>query len=254
MDYSLEGFENRGFGFLETNKFEIALRTFTEGLKFYPDSAELKNGLGQAYLELEDFSMAKVCFQEGLDLEPQNHEIKISLGISLLNFGKIDEAMKIFNEILQEVEKEFVFDYALMAGRALCNYNYFLEALKFFNLSLKLEPENYEANFGVGVCRHVLEMVNSKDFLWKAIKQNKECYDAISFLANIYFEEGRKKLALELFDKIPLEADWDAVSLKRVIRAKRKENKDTFFFELKLTEILGTQITFNELIERLKEG
>ncbi|KAA3596972.1 MAG: hypothetical protein DWQ06_14375 [Calditrichaeota bacterium] len=252
----LEEFVNRGFILLKDCKPGIALNTFQEGLEQYPSSPELINGIGMANLEIEEFGMAKLAFEKGLEIEAENPDMQIGLGISLLNFNRIDAAMTLFeNSMLNfDEEDETKAEYATSIGRALCNYEYFLQALRFFDLAIEIDPMNPDANFGIGVCRHVLGMLFAKDHLWNAISEVDEFYEAFSFLGNIYYEEGDVKKAMSLFDQIPIEFNWDVVTLKRMVRTKRKERLNIEDLEEKLSLVLESSKNAKEIISLMKKG
>lgn len=252
----LEDFVNRGFILLKDCKPGIALNTFQEGLEQYPSSPELINGIGMANLEIEEFGMAKLAFEKGLEIEPENPDMQIGLGIALLNFNKISAAMSLFENSMMsfENEEETKAEYATSIGRALCNYEYFLQALRFFDLAVEIDLMNPDANFGIGVCRHVLGMLFAKDYLWNAISEVDEFYEAFSFLGNIYFEEGDVKQAMNLFEQIPIEYNWDIVTLKRMVRTKRKQGQDFQYLEDKLAFVLDSSKNAGEIISMMKKG
>lgn len=253
----LEDFVNRGFILLKDSKPGIALRTFQEGLEQYPNSSELINGVGMANLEIEEYGMAKLAFEQGLKIDPEDPDMQIGLGISLLNFNKICDAMTLFENSMNnfdEDEGEIKAEYAASIGRALCNYEYFLQALRFFDLAVEIDPMNPDANFGIGVCRHILGMLFAKDYLWNAISEADEFYEAFSFLGNVYYEEGDLKQAMSLFDQIPIEFNLDLVTLKRMVRTKRKENLNIKELENKLYSVLKSSKNANQIISLMKRS
>ncbi len=185
--------------FIENLNFKEAQQAIEEALNFYPSESELlflqsgllfrKGKINEALNILQDI--------EGLQTgNPEFYFLKANI---LVSKGKIKTAMKLYNKVLDTVDKDEIPIYLHLIGKSLQIVNKFNEALIYFKQipTEELEEEmlediatTYESigdyNSALKLYRKILKMNVFSDFAWEE-------------LGNLYLKLNDTDKALEAF-------------------------------------------------------
>jgi tetratricopeptide (TPR) repeat protein len=211
--------EEKGFRHWERFELEDALRVFAEGVRRFPADRKLKLGLAFTRLDLGDLPQARNLFEELLQLDPKDDESWWGLGrihLLLSNYG----------------EARFAFDQALRQGRPdervlldVAREWYLLgmyeESFDFYTRALELNRKNHESLLGLGASAYWLGKNEAEAILMEALEVDSAYHDARNFLANLYYSAKRYDEAREHFERIPIEAQNDPQSVRRLLRLLR---------------------------------
>lgn len=154
-----------------------ALGIFDRASKDVKDT--LRFGLGNVYYAAQEYDKAIKIFQE-IDDQKLQSEAYMMLAQSYMAKGDNKRAM-VFALSAQSTRRK---DPAVnqMIGDNLLALGNFSQAAEFYDLVLKVEPQNGKANFNRGL----VAMVNGEDF--EAYFKKARQYDSA------YFDKGQKKL------------------------------------------------------------
>src|SRR6266545_5870681 len=115
---SSEEYDERAHQLYNEGQYDEALTVLREGLALYPNSVELRVGVGYARLAREEFAWARRAFEEALVLEPEHEDGLAGLGEALLKLGQDEAAVRCFRHTLELGYADDV-DLMLQVGRAL---------------------------------------------------------------------------------------------------------------------------------------
>ncbi len=221
-DYeSSKDLEERGFRHWERFELDEALSAFEEGVRRFPGDRKLKLGLAFTRLDLGDLPEARTLFEELLQLDPRDDESWWGLGrihLLLSNYGEaryaFDQALhlgKPDERVLLDVAREW---YAL---------GMYEESRDFYARALEVNPKNPESLLGLGASAYWLGRPEAEQTLVSALEADPGYHDARNFLANLYYAAKRHEEAREQFERIPIEAQSDPVSVRRLMRLLRQK-------------------------------
>ncbi len=142
-----------GANFFQRGFFEQAAASFQSALRDDPTSAEACYGLGSAYLSLERIAEARESFERTTKLKASYPDTLANawnnLGLLATREGRTEVALGFFQRALQQSPEHSI---ALInlgnAYRALKRWD---EAKKTFERALAINPDDAEANYGVGM-------------------------------------------------------------------------------------------------------
>lgn len=213
--------EEKGFRLWERFELEEALQVFIDGVERFPEDRKLKLGLAFTRLDLGDLPQARGLFQELLELNNKDDECWWGLGRIHLLLSNYGEARYAFDQALHlgKPDERVLLDVA----REWYLLSMYEEALDFYKRAIKINKKNPESMLGLGACEYWLEQPGCEEHLKKAIELDASYHDARNFLANMYYAARKYDEALEAFEKIPLEAQNDPVSVRRLIRLLRQK-------------------------------
>jgi tetratricopeptide (TPR) repeat protein len=215
--------EERGFRHWERFELEEALQVFTEGVKLYPADRKLRLGLAFTRLDLGDLPQARALFQEMLDSDPKDDESWWGLGRIHLLLSNYGEARYAFDQALHlgKPDERVLLDVA----REWYLLGMYEESLEFYKRAVEaIAPKkNPESQLGMGASAYWMGQPQAEEYLLAALATDAAFHDARNFLANLYYSAKRYDDAREQFEKIPLEAQNDPVSIRRLMRLLRQK-------------------------------
>lgn len=175
---------------------------------------------GYARLKLNQLFKAIGVFQEIIKLYPTNTDAKFYLGVIYYQKHQDNDAEKLFNSILDEIQCDRTYNYL---GLLKLDQQKIADAINYFQFAIKIEPNNpfYHYNLGTAYSLNgwLVEAENSfKNAV--SLEPNNLIYNYS--LAYLYYERQDLKKAQETIDHIlALDANYvDAVILKSLINAK----------------------------------
>ncbi len=150
-------------------RYDEAIEHFKESLRLDPDCAHTKHSLGNALLQQGRFDEAIKVYDELLPKLPDNIEAaeipdvgpvkegklweiikvytraRVNLGIALSQKGRLDEAIKHYNEALR-IRPDFAEAHTNL-GHALARQGRLDEAIKHYAEALRLDPTSIESHY-----------------------------------------------------------------------------------------------------------
>ena len=256
---SSEEYDERAHQLYNEGQYDEALTVLREGLTLYPNSVELRVGVGYARLAREEFAWARRAFEEALVLEPEHEDGLAGLGETLLKFGQEEAALRCFHRILELGYTDDV-ELVLQVGRSLFreasvrdSQALFGEALHFFEAAVEQQGESAEAIACMGYAKHRLtDDDGSIACLRKALQLDGDHAEARIYLANLLYDKGEFEGALYHFERTQPEDHWDELGIWRLIELKRAVYKlDESDAELKPWE--GRLAELNEGLDDIDE-
>lgn len=218
-----EEYDEQAHHLYQMGEYDRALELLKEGLSLYPNSLELLLGLGYTRLAREEFVWAKIAFERALAIEPNDDDARAGLGEVLLRFGQHDRALELFNEVKEGVPPLRAVDAEQLIGigRALYREQLYREALDFFDTALALSPLSADGYTSRAYTLHRLNATGEAiEDLIIALELNSEHTEARIYLGHLLYDQGKWEDALDHFEAIPLEEQWDALAVCRVLELK----------------------------------
>lgn len=217
---SSEEFDEQAHQLYDTGEYEQALELLTEGLRRYPDAADLHVGVGYVRLAREEFMWALRAFQEALELDPENEDAWVGAGESLLKFGRLDRALACFDRV-DELGAGQDCDLGLAIGRALYREGLYLESRDRLMALRKVHGDVAEVHAALAYTLHALgDDLGARRDLRAALRLDPELHEVRIYLAHLLFERGDLKGALREMETVPPDEHWDPLSLWRFIDLK----------------------------------
>ena len=91
-----------GWGLRRLERYKDAQQAFLEALQYGGDkNSDTYNELSICYMEQKNFTDARKCLENALALEPESTKIMSNLGYLALRQGKVSEAQKYFETVLE---------------------------------------------------------------------------------------------------------------------------------------------------------
>ncbi len=262
---SSEEYDERAHQLYNEGQYDDALTVLREGLALYPNSVELRVGVGYARLAREEFAWARRSFEEALVLEPEHEDGLAGLGETLLKFGQQEAALKCFHRILELGYTDDV-ELVLQVGRSLFreaslreSQPLFGEALHFFEAAVAQQGESAEAIACMGYAKHRLtDDDGSIACLRKALQLDGDHSEARIYLANLLYDKGEFEGALYHFERTQPEDHWDELGIWRLIELKRavykldESDPELKPWESRLAELSESMDDVDELLLELE--
>lgn len=134
--------------------FAAAVSAFNTLIRNGADSPELRGNLGIAYYQIHDFSSALHQFQIALAKSPDSVPANLFSGLSLLNLQRPKESLP----YLQKAHRAQPDDATtlLALARAEIASNNLPRSRGFYEETLRLDPRNAEAWYGLGIIDRIL--------------------------------------------------------------------------------------------------
>jgi tetratricopeptide (TPR) repeat protein len=213
--------EEKGYRLWERFELDEALKVFRQGIERFPDDKKLKAGLAFTHLDLGDIPQARGIFERLLAVDPKDDECWWGLGRIHLLLSNYGEARFCFDRALEtaKADERVLLD----VGREWYMLGCYEESVQYYGRALKANERSAEALLGQGACQFWLDHSDAESTLKKALEIEPTYHDCRSFLANMYYTTKRFDEALVEFERIPLSAHNDTVSVNRLIRLLRKQ-------------------------------
>ena len=213
--------EEKGFRHWERFELDEALKVFTLGVERYPQDRKISMGLAFTRLDLGDLPEARRLFEKLLSTNEQDDECWWGLGRIHLLVSNYGEARACFDKALRaaRADERVLLD----VGREWYLLGFYQDASEYYNRALTANPRCAEALLGLGACEYWLGREGAEEHLLLALEIDPAFHDCRNFLANLYFTQRRFEEALSAFQKIPLNAHNDPVSLRRLLRLLRQK-------------------------------
>ncbi len=189
--------------FLYQQEYTAALARLLAADKILPHDPDLLNSLGLAYLGKGENELARKTFSRALTIRPDYREAANNLGAACLRLEQWDEAIAIFQHLINDLLYTTP-HYALAnMGWAYLGKKEFSRAHYFFEKSLALEPDFVAGSHGIiqtlfqaGSHEKALEYANS------CLERFPETPVYHADLAQMYEAAGQHEKARHAWEKV----------------------------------------------------
>ena len=171
-----------------------AIEMYLKANKIFPEYQDSHYRLGLDYLNQEKYDEAKREFNRTISIYPEHNGALQNLGLISLKQGNNEEAKTYFKKALRS-------DALNNLGNLYIQSNEPKIAIDFFNLALKLDPENAIINYNIAKCYQMTEdNDNAIEFYQKTLELNPEMSNAHYNLGIIYAHQTKNKMAIKEFE------------------------------------------------------
>jgi tetratricopeptide (TPR) repeat protein len=205
----------------EAGDLDTAVRLLREGVAIYPEVAELRVSLGYVELAREEFAWGRRAFAGALRIEPDHEDALVGLGEALIKLGERGRGFRAFDRV---VELGFADDADLMIsiGRILLREGLFDRSERFLRLAVAADPDGTDAPTDLGSVLQQLGREEEAAICFEnAVERDPRNHDARVLHANLIYEQGDRRAALEQFRQVPPEALWDTLTIWRIVELER---------------------------------
>ncbi len=136
-----------GSAYFANGQLGVALEEFTIASRIYPKYAPAHYMLGLVHMELKEDAEAEAAFRRAIDLDPASSEAYNNYGWFLCQRGRIDEALKQFNQALKNPRYETPEKAYVNAGICSRKRNDDATAADYLERALKVAPNHPQALF-----------------------------------------------------------------------------------------------------------
>lgn len=217
---SSEEFDERAHQLYDSGEYDQALEVLSEGIRRFPDAADLHVGLGYVRLAREEFAWARQSFAHALELDPEHEDACVGLGESLLKFGRLEEALACFARV-DELGLGDDLELGLAIGRALYREAMYRESRQRLARLSATHTESAEVRAALAYTLHALgDDLGARRELRAALRLDGGLHEVRIYLSHLLFERGDAEGALRELERVPPSEHWDPLSLWRFIELK----------------------------------
>ena len=221
-----------------------------------------------ANLKLNKIGTAIDILNAILRLYPSNYEAKLYLGIVFYNQGRLDDAEKMFTNILDTQQCDKSYNYL---GLIAIDRYQIAKAIDYFQFAVKVAPTNSMYQFNLGTAYSLNGwFAEAENAFKKALSIEPENTVYNYSLAYLYYQQNDSKKALEkLEDTLKIDPAYsDAVILKSLICARSgdvvnsknnligllEKEKDNDFLYYAIAMVYKYIPMYKEAIENLQQA
>lgn len=217
---SSEEFDERAHHLYDAGEYDQALVVLREGLRRFPDAADLHVGLGYVRLAREEYAWAYQSFSYALMVEPEHEDAWVGLGETLLKFGRLDEALDAFGKV-DDLGLSDDGELGLAIGRALYREGLFRESRERLATLARQHRNSADIRAALGYTLHALgDDLGARRELRAALRLDPELHEVRVYLSHLLFERGDLEASLREMERVPAAEHWDPLSLWRYIELK----------------------------------
>ena len=186
----------QGIEFYNTGKYIMALKKLLEAEKTIPQNAELHNGLGLVYLAKDRPDLALTHFKKAIKLDPEFIDAKNNLGAVYLKLEQWDDAVKLFEEVSENLLYATPEVPISNLGWVYFNQKQYDKAKAYFQKALDISPNYLVPIHGLAsVYIATGYQYQAIDFLHRMLKKSPGAAILHSDLAKAYESVNRFELA-----------------------------------------------------------
>ncbi|MBD3196406.1 MAG: tetratricopeptide repeat protein [Candidatus Lokiarchaeota archaeon] len=249
--------QHKGVCHRQLNEFDKALKCYDEVLKINPKDGLIWGNMANIYIDLSQPEMALRCSNKAIQLgsyqSGHNTIAKNSKGIILMDLERYEEALKMFDDVL---EFNPVFSPTLVGkAKALLKLNNANEALVYLDRSIKSDPSFMDGWYYKAKTLFDLKRYREAYKCYEEILRRDS--DILTFEEHIKFKKI-KELNLDQIDTQSIHKE-DLRSQNEVEDNTKEDRKDISIFE-KCTELVYNYLakgkrafTTRAILNRLEE-
>ncbi len=184
--------QNRG----DVNK---ALESYETAARLYPESMMPLINSSVLYSQLGNTVKAEKNLRMAVEIDPTNEAANLNLGLLLAEQGKLQEAETSLKIALDANPQQAVAAYNLSV---ICSQKSISEAVQYAAIATKARPE--EPKYAYTLAYYQLQNNQKREAektLKRLIEEHPLYMNAVSFLADIYMQDGRVQLIEALYEQ-----------------------------------------------------
>jgi len=168
-----------GNALFRLGRYEEAITSYDEALKFKRDSYEAWYIRGDALFHLGRYQQAIASYDKALEIQPDNDAVWNNLGVALFNLGGYQEAIVRYDKAIK-IQPNFSKAWN-NRGLALSALRHYPEAIASYDKALEIQPNDANTFYGKACCYAWLGNVDlAIDNLQQAINLNPDKYREIA--------------------------------------------------------------------------
>jgi tetratricopeptide (TPR) repeat protein len=194
------GYNNRGFAYLELDRYPEALSDFRKAIALNPNYSDAHFNIGIAYFKQNRIDEALQSYNQAIALKPDSGAAYLNRGVALLHSSRYAEALEDFNRALQINP----WDAEALSNRGLTypRLGNPQEGLADLDKAIELSPKLAQAHMNRGIINAMLGRASAAlDDLNNAAKMNPNGAGIYYNRGNVYVAMKRYQDALQEYDK-----------------------------------------------------
>lgn len=182
------------------NEYGEAIQEYKKAISLDSANSNYFNNLAIAQKSINDIKNAEENFKKAIDLAPQNPIYYRNLARSLILSGQYKNALSYINKAYTLEPNDI--DSINMLGVVYSENKDYDKAEEWFGKALVIFPEKPSTYYNLGMLnKKKNELIQAEDNFKQAIDKDNTHILAYIALANLYKETGKKKEALEYFER-----------------------------------------------------
>lgn len=201
IDRDFPGLElNLGLALFKSNRFQEAIKPFTDELKKHPGDMRLTILLGMSHYGMGDYLVAIPYLKRAVKMDPQSLPLRLTLAHSCLWSKQYQCVLDTYKEILALNANSAEAD--MLAGEALDAEGNISGATEQFRAAVKANPKEPNAHFGLGYLLWEQKKYDeaAKEFLAE-LENDPTSVQARAYLGDTYVELNDYAKALPELEK-----------------------------------------------------
>ncbi len=201
LDPSFPGLEmNLGLALFKANRFQEAIKPFSDELKKHPGDQRLLILLGLSHYGMGDYLVAVPYLKRAAANDPQNLPLRLTLAHACLWSKQNSCVMEVYKEILALNAESAEAD--MLAGEALDEEGKVAEATQQFRAAAKANPKEPNVHFGLGYLLWEQKQYDeaAKEFQAE-LANDPTSAQALAYLGDTYVELNDYTSALPALEK-----------------------------------------------------
>ncbi len=151
-----EAWNDYGIGLLSQADWGRAEAAFRQAVEINPARADGWTNIGRVHLETGDFPSAREVLERALGLNPTFAPAHFFYARTLQAEGRLEEALQHLRQVADQFPRDRVVRNE--TGRTLFRLQRFAEAVKEFEATLAIDPEDLDAHYNLMLCYTALDL------------------------------------------------------------------------------------------------
>ncbi len=151
MNKKAELHYGHGTASLMRGEYTTALEHLLKAVRIKPEGSEIHNNLGMAYYFKDEKKLAQAHIRKALELNPDNTDAKMNLASIYINEEKLDEATKLFEDVLKDLIYQHHFRTYYNLGIVSLKKDEMEKAKGYFQSSIKIKEDYCPSYFQLGL-------------------------------------------------------------------------------------------------------
>ena len=187
-----------GFSYLNTRRYNLAIKYFSLAHEINPRNIAVINELALVYERVEKLEKSIEFYNKYLDIDPYDETIWFNLGMLYTSLEDFDRAISAYDFAIA-ISPDYLSAYFSKAN-IMVSKNDYLNAVQTYEEIIYLDPENVQAYTYIGECYEKMSFFKRSIYYYrKAITVDKDFGDAWFGLGMAYFSLNEYARGLENF-------------------------------------------------------
>ncbi|MBR0032770.1 MAG: tetratricopeptide repeat protein [Treponema sp.] len=202
-------------------KFGKAIEIWERYLKIDNYNIAVLTRVADAYRKVKDFQKSRKFYMDVLELEKDNPYALIGLGHLHYDFKDYKSALYYWMCVYEKTESSADIRVLTAIGNCYRNLKNFSQGIKFFDMALSVEPENFYALFGLADCYRGLNQQDKSIIYWnKILDIDPNNKIILTRVGDAYRKLGKYQIAKDFYNRA-MSIDFDiyaAIGLALILK------------------------------------